>query len=119
MLKFILLLCIVPLLLSGLFFDPDRSDVTDTSIASAVVSVGASAVEAKASTPLNTKRQFLFIYNDSNAVMYYGPSSVTTSGTTKGIPLYPKQFVSLPVGGVSIYLISATSSNNAIVEELE
>lgn len=97
----------------------ELSDVLNDAYVSGVVSVGTSAVEAKVGgSPLAT-RERLVIYNDSNKTVYWGPSSVTISGSTKGIPLGSGQMVMIPAGAnLSVYLVSDSLSNNVIVQEL-
>jgi hypothetical protein len=120
MMRFLCLIFLyLPFLLGGLSFNPDRSDVSDSSITSVVISIGTSQVEAKTTSPRNAKRQLLVIYNDSNSVIYHGPAGVTTSGSTKGIPLLKKQYVSIPAGDIGVYLIADSASNNVIVQEFE
>jgi hypothetical protein len=94
-----------------------RIDVNDGSYKSVVISVGTSQVEAKCDTTRDPNRQFLVIYNDSNATVYYGPTGVTTSGATKGFPLFKQQWVSIPMGDVGVFLIAASSSNSVLVQE--
>ena len=118
-LSFILLLGSSVALSFGEIRDPDRHDVNDLSYTSTVISVGTSQVEAKVGGTRNALRQRIILYNDSNSVIYYGPTGVTTTGSTKGIPVYKKQIVVIPVGDVAIYLIAGSASNDVIVQELQ
>jgi len=114
------LIALAPVFLTaGVSYDPDRADVNDISLASAVVSVGTTQVEAKATVTRNAKRQRLLLYNDSSSVVYYGPTGVTVSGATRGVPVYKKQTVVIPVGDVAVFLIAGSASNDVIVQELE
>ena len=48
-----------------------------------------------------------------------GPSGVTTSGATMGVPIEPGDFVNLPFTHfASVFLIAATSGNDVVVQEL-
>lgn len=99
-------------------FNPEFADVNFNSYTSAVLTIGTSAVQLYTGGSPNEKRQVLMLYNDSSVLMYLGPATVTVSGSTKGIPLLPKQFISIPIGGVPVYAIAGTSSNNLIIQEL-
>ena len=95
--------------------DGQFDDVVEDGYVSGVVTVGTSAVEAKVGGSPLAGREILTIYNGSNAVIYYGPTGVTTS---TGEPLEKKQRVSIPVGAaVSVFLIAGTASNDVIVQE--
>lgn len=96
----------------------DRSDVVETSYLSVVVSVGTSQVEAKVGSSHLSNRQLVVLYNDSNTTLYYGPSGVTTSGSTKGIPIAKGQTVAVSIGNASLFLIAGSSSNSVIVQEM-
>ena len=103
----------------GINDDSDRADVNETDYTSLVVSVGTSEVEAKTTGGPLANRQLLTIKNDSNSSIFYGPTGVTTSGSTKGDELVKKGgFVSLPVGpSIGVFLIAGTASNDVIVQE--
>lgn len=83
-----------------------------------VVSVGTSAVEAKVGANRFKGRQMLLFYNFSDETIYMGKSSVSTSGSNKGIPLIPNQW-----GGIMLtdqaawYLIAGTANNDVFVLE--
>lgn len=94
------------------------SGVAEDGYLSLVVSVSTSQVQAKVGSTNLAKRQAIIIYNDSNNVVYYGPSGVTTTGSTKGIPIGPGGFLTLPMGAeVSVFLI-AGSASNVIIQEV-
>jgi hypothetical protein len=118
-LLFLTLLLVVPLCLSNISYSPDRADVNDTGYQSTVVSVGTTEVEAKAGGTRDVKRQRLLLYNDSNSIVYYGPTGVTVSGSTRGVPIYKRQTVIIPIGDVGLYLIAGSASNDVIVQELK
>lgn len=103
----------------GLSFNPQFSDVVDSSYTSGVITVGTSEVLAAANGSSNlTGRQELIIYNDSSVTIYFGPTGVTVSGGTKGIPIGPQETINIQMGAaVNIYLIAGTSSNSVIVQE--
>lgn len=100
-------------------FDPDRSDVNDTGYQSTVVTVGTSQVEVKVGGTRDPDRQRVLIYNDSNSTIYYGPSGVTTTGSTRGVPVFKKQLAVIPVGDVAVYAIAGSAGNEVIVQELK
>lgn len=101
----------------ALGFNPDRADTNETGYVSAILSVGTSQVEIKAGGSRLTGRQLVVVYNDSSNTVYFGPSGVTTSGSTKGVPVAKGQMVSVPIGNQAIYLIAGSSSNDVIVQE--
>lgn len=95
------------------------SDVADIAYLSTVITVSTSQVQAKVSSTNLANRQELIIFNDSLNTIYYGPSGVTTSGATKGIPINAGGFVNLPFGfDIAVFLIAASGSNNVIIQEL-
>lgn len=104
--------------MSGISDVADRSDVVESSFVAAEVSVGTSQVEAKASGSRLATRQVLGIYNNSSNTVYYGPTGVTTSGSTKGFPIFKDQIVYLPIGDMAVYLIAGSSSNSVLVQEI-
>lgn len=99
--------------------DPDRHDVNDISYTSTVITVGTSQVEVKVGGTRNALRQRVLIYNDSSSICYYGPTGVTISGSTKGVPIFKKQVATIPIGDVALYLICDGADNNFIVQELQ
>lgn len=119
LLKLIIIMLAPALLTAGVSYNSDRADVNDISMASAVVSVGTTQIEAKATATRNAKRQRLLLYNDSSSVVYYGPTGVTVAGATRGVPIYKKQVAVIPVGDVAIFLIAGSAANEVIVQELE
>lgn len=95
------------------------SDVNNTAYLSLVVNIGLTEVQAKVGSSNLANRQELIIFNDSLNTIYYGPSGVTTSGPTKGIPINGGGFVNLPFGAdVSVFLIAASATNSVIIQEL-
>lgn len=90
-------------------------DIVEDGYVSGAVTVGTSAVEAKVGGSALDGRELLTIYNDSNSIIYYGPSGVTTS---TGEPLAKKQRVSIPVGSaIQVFLIAGSGGNDVIVQE--
>ena len=103
----------------GINESPDRSDVVEGSIVHGVLSVGTSAVEIKVGGSRVASRQIVTIYNESNnRKMFWGGSGVTNSGSARGFPIEPEQFVSLPVGDLAIYIVGEVGSLTAIVAEI-
>lgn len=95
------------------------TDVVISDYQSAVKTIGTSQTLAAVGVANLSNRQELMIYNDSLSTIFYGPSGVTTTGSTKGISIYPGGFVNLPFGpGVEVYLIAGTAGNSVIVQEL-
>ena len=99
--------------------DPDRHDVNDKAYTSAVVTVGATQVEAKVGATRNSLRQRILIYNDSSSDCRYGPSGVTMTGSTRGVLIYKRQIVIIPIGDVALYIICDGAGNDFVVQELQ
>ena len=70
------------------------------------LTVGTTQVEAKVGVSRNANRQIVFIFNDSDQNVYYGPTGVTASGGF-GIPIGPGQGTPITVGDTAVYLIAA------------
>lgn len=102
----------------GLSFNPDRSDVDDSTVATAVVAVTTTAIELKVGGTRNPLRQSILLQNDGSATIYLGPATVTSSGANKGHPLLKDQAMSFPIGNVAYFAITASGSSNVIVTEL-
>jgi len=112
--------CLVSgLAFAGLSQSADRADVNDTGYSATVIAVGTSEVEAKVGGTRDGYRQRLLIYNDSSNVIYYGPTGVTTTGSTRGVPIYKRQVAIVPVGDVAVYLIAGSAANDVIIQELK
>lgn len=78
------------------------------------VTVGTSATQLPG-TALD-KRRTLLIYNNGSAIIYIGPSGVTTSS---GFPMAVGSALALSVAeGVAVYAISGSASQNVRVLEL-
>lgn len=96
---------------------PQRADVDETSYGSAVVAVSATQAEAKVNGTRNPLRQLVTLTNDNDTVeVYYGPTGVTTSGSTKGNVLWPRQEAAIPIGDVGLFLIAASAVNVTVQE---
>lgn len=81
----------------------------------AVITVGTSQIEAKVNASRKDGRQMLRIYNGSNAVVYFGPTGVTTS---TGEPIEKKQWVNIPASdALALFLIAGSAGNSVIVSE--
>jgi hypothetical protein len=95
-------------------------DVLDSSYVSIALSVGTSAVEAKVSANRLTGRQQILLHNDSESKsVFIGPSTVTSSGSNKGIELRPGEFLQIPLGeSVGLFLIAGSGTASIIVQEL-
>ena len=84
-----------------------------TSVLATAVSVGTTATPLPAAALTN--RRSLMVCNNGGAVVYVGPSGVTTA---TGYPLFPRQALALETGGLIVYAIAATSGNNVRVLEI-
>lgn len=81
----------------------------------ALVTVGTSEIEAKVGATRKSGRQMLRVYNGSNAVIYFGPTGVTTSN---GEPIEKKQWVNIPANDAcAVFLIAGTAGNSILVSE--
>jgi hypothetical protein len=89
----------------------------DTLVAHAAITIGSSATEIKVDATRNNDRGLVVIYNDSDETIYVGGSTVTTTGTTKGIPLVPMQTLILPISGMAFYGVCASGGKSLIVME--
>lgn len=99
--------------------DPDRHDVNDKAYTSTVLTVGVTQVEVKVGGTRNALRQRVFIYNDSNSSCRYGPNGVTMTGSTRGIQVFKRQVVAVPIGDVALYLICGSAGNEFVIQELQ
>jgi len=109
-------LCLSSLALGGLI-NADRIPVSEKVLQHSVVTVGTSAVELKGGASRDPYRKFVIIYNNSNATVYIGGASVTTSGATMGIPILKSQMATVPIGDMALYAIAAGAGNDVIVLE--
>ena len=98
--------------------DVSTADKSNTSYVSLRFSVSTTEVEAKVGgSPLSTRKE-LVIYNDGNKDVFYGPTGVTSSGSTKGILIPVGGDARLPYGpGVSVFLITSSGTTDVIVQE--
>jgi hypothetical protein len=97
---------------------PEYGDVLEDVFVQKVVSVGATATKLVVASSADPDREIVRIYNDSNSIVYIGPSTVTSSGTNKGEPLYKKQWIELPFGpDLEVYGIVASGTADVIVTE--
>lgn len=93
------------------------NDVVNAEYVGGTITVGTTQVKAKVGANNLAGRQEMLVYSrETNAVVYFGPSGVTTS---TGIPVGPGETVNLPYGeGIDVYFISATAGNVCVVQEL-
>jgi len=97
----------------------DRSDVVESSFDHITLTVGTTAIEVKVGGSRSVSRQIVVIYNEEkNRRMFWGGPSVTSSGSSRGFPIEPGQFVSLPFGDIGIFLVGEVSNMTAIVAEV-
>jgi len=101
----------------GLSLNGNYDDVLGIGLVSGGLTVGTSQVEVKVGASRLVNRQLILINNDSNKTVYYGPAGVTVSGATRGVPLLSGQQVTISLGDVALYLITATGTVSVIVQE--
>ena len=95
----------------------ERDEVQDRLYKGKVISVGTSQVEAIGDVSTrDPDRQLIVLYNDSSNTVYYGPNGVTTSGSTKGMPILKRQTVAFTIGDQAVYLIAGSAGNDVIVQ---
>jgi hypothetical protein len=84
-----------------------------TAIASGVVSVGLTPIEAKSGATILTNRKSIMIRNVATKTVYLGNASVTT---LTGMPIEKGETLTIGASN-SIYLIADSSSNSVRVLE--
>ena len=92
----------------------EYNDVLTDAYLTANVTVGTTEVEAKCGAAILPQRELVIIYNNSNEIIYHGPSGVTVSN---GIPIFKRETVWL-YAMIPVYLIAETAGNSVIVQEL-
>ena len=98
--------------------DAQVVDKSDTSYVSLRFTVTTTEVEAKVGGSALSGRKELVIFNDGNKDLYYGPTGVTSSGSTKGILIPSGGDARLPYGeNVQVFLISVAGGTDVIVQE--
>ena len=101
--------------LSGGAYD----DTIGKSYVSGSITVGTTQVQAKAGASNLAGRQEMLIFNDGAKTIYFGPSGVTASGATKGIPIENGETISLPfTDSINVFLITAAATSEVIIQEL-
>jgi len=104
--------------MGGMNHSPDQSDVVNLDFDHVRASVTTTASEAKVGGSRMANRQELIIYNDGSKTVFWGKSSVTSSGSTKGIPIPPKGVANIQAGeSLAVFLITASSTSNVIIQE--
>ena len=92
----------------------NNADVVNSFVQIALT-VGTSQVEAKVGASALSGRQMLRIFNDSNAIIYFGPTGVTTA---TGETLFKKQSITIPLTEAQgLFLIAGSAGNKVIVSE--
>ena len=92
------------------------ANITNDGGIQGVLTVGTSAVEAKIGGSPLTDRVSLTVYNDSDALIYFGFDNTVTTAT--GTPIFKKQLVAFDVGpDTSVYLIAGAASKDARITE--
>jgi hypothetical protein len=95
------------------------NDTRNADYKSVLLTVGTTEVEAKVGGSRLADRQGVWLYNDSSNTVYVGPTGVTTSGSTKGLPLLKNQatFLELP-DFVAVFVIAGSAGNSVICQEI-
>lgn len=94
-------------------------DTLESNYLSVALSVSTTATEAKVGGSPLQGRQELLLFNDSSTIVYFGPPTVTSSGSNKGITLEPGEFLQIPIREtVSLYCITASGTATLIVQEI-
>jgi hypothetical protein len=98
----------------GFFNDTRNADLT-----SALKTVGTTQVAAQVGASALPDRIGIFLFNDGPATLYVGPTGVTTSGATKGQPLFKNQsiYYELP-DFVALFVIAGSNGNSVIIQEI-
>jgi hypothetical protein len=79
--------------------------------------VGTTQVEAKVGSNRLANRKMLYIENTGNTSIFYGPTGVTASGSTRGAELRKREFVFIPASDLGIFVISSAASGQVTVQE--
>jgi hypothetical protein len=93
----------------------DRADILESGYVAGTRVIGTVQVEAKVGEVRLSFRQHLTIHNNGPGILYIGPEGVTVQN---GRPLYPGATMDMAVGDLGIFLISNTSNNTAVIQEL-
>lgn len=93
----------------------EYNDVWEDTLLQGVVTVSTTQTELKVGGSVDSDRETVRVYNKSNAIVYIGPSGVTTS---TGEPLNKNQWIEMPIGTQSLYAIVASGTADVIVWEL-
>lgn len=99
----------------GVNENSNYSDTNESVYLSGAVTVGVTETEAKVGASRDSARQFVRIYNDGTATLFFGPTGVTT---TSGEPLLKKQSVELAAADLGVFMIVASGTVNVIVQEI-
>jgi hypothetical protein len=84
-----------------------------------VISVSTSAVELFTGVSRNSGRQSVRVYNDGSRTVFIGPSTVTSSGSTKGEQLQSGEAMTFSqLGDVGLYAITSGGTASLIITEL-
>lgn len=103
----------------GITESPNRADVVETGLDHGVLTVGTTITEVKVGGSRSATRQIVVIYNESpSKKLWWGKSSVASSGANRGFPILPGQSVSLPTGDVGVYIVGEQIGQTAWVAEI-
>lgn len=92
------------------------ADVLNESGTQAALVVGTTPVEVKVSSTRLVNRKLVTLFNNSNAVLYWGYDNTVT--TSSGVPIQKSQYVEWTVGdGLSIFVVAGSAGNNTRITE--
>lgn len=92
------------------------SDVVTDNYVSGAISVSTTQTEAKVGGSRLSGRECLRIYNNSTTTIYFGPTGLTSS---TGEPIYKGQGVTIMVGDIGVYLLTASGTASDVrIQEL-
>jgi hypothetical protein len=94
--------------------DLNTSDGIKTELVNAALTVGTTAIEVKVGATRLAERKGVILYNNSNRVMFWGGSGVTTAN---GIPLAKGESITIRNEDVSLFVVSDQANLDARVVE--
>lgn len=93
----------------------EYNDVLEDLLLQGVLTIGTTQTELKVGASVDSDREVIRVFNNSNQTIYVGPNGVTTS---TGEPVYKKQSLEMPIGTQSLYAIVASGTADVIVWEI-
>jgi len=102
----------------AIFYNPDRADVVETAFVHRAITVGTTAIPARALAEKLENRQIVYLFNHGPGTIYWGDADVTTSGANRGVPLAKNQFTCLPFGNLALHVISTVANTQVTIGEV-